>query len=100
MHTRPAAWSLEIAVQGHSINLMALSYLSEDEPEPKSQIPLWWDDCNAIAADGQLQDSLSDQAIVRPLFTLSAPGHEFGFKLPDSTTQSVKVPSAHLVHAL
>ena len=98
-HTRPATRSLDIATQGQPVNPMAPSYHFDEETE--SQIPLW----TAFSAGSTLtpqSQGVPDEVQVRPSFTLSQPGDQFGFKLPSSSvsghfgsaTQPAKVSSA------
>ena len=98
-HTRPATQSLDIAMQGQPVNPMAPSYHFNEETE--SQIPLW----TAFSAGSTLtpqSQGVPDEAQVRPSFTLSQPGDQFGVKLSSSSvsgnfgsaTQPTKVSSA------
>lgn len=99
MHTRPATRSLDIATQGQPVNLMAPSYHFDEETE--SQIPAWTVFSASSALTPQSQ-GVPDEVQVRPSFTLSQPGDQFGFKLPSSSvsgnfgsaTQLAKVSSA------
>ena len=99
-HTRPATRNLDIATQGQPINPMAPSY-HFDEEETESQIPPWMAFSAGSALTPQSQ-GVPDEAQVRPSFTLSQPGDQFGFKLPSSSvsgnfgsaTQPAKVSSA------
>ena len=83
---RSSIRSLENAMQGQPINLMAPSHQFHDE-DLESQIPPW------VSAETQAH---------QPSFTLSQPGDQFGFKLPSvsglensgGTVQSAQMPSS------
>ena len=95
---RSSARSLENATQGHPVNPMAPSHRFDDE-DLESQVPSW------AAYSAVSAESLQSQAH-RPLFTLSQPGYQFGFKLPSTsgpgntggTIQSTRMPSSAEVH--
>ena len=95
---RSSVRCLENATQGHPVNPMAPSHRFDDE-DLESQVPPWAAYSTASA------ESLQSQ-VHRPLFTLSQPGNQFGFKLPStsgpgntgSTIQSTQMPSSAQVH--